>query len=140
VSAKKFVFFACFYRVLLKRILAAGGIISKKEIAVREYHHLGIPTKIKHKNEMYLEKYKCYHTNFDDNPYGIEWMRYEEGCPLPELVKTVPHVAFKVDNLEAELEGKEILIEPNSPSEGVRVAFIVHNGAPIEFLEYTKQK
>jgi len=106
---------------------------------VREYHHLGIPTTIKHKNETYLEKYKCCHTNFDDNPYGIEWMRYEEGCPLPELVKTVPHVAFKVDNLEAELEGKEILIAPNSPSEGVRVAFIVHNGAPVEFLEYTKQ-
>ena len=67
-------------------------------------------------------------------------MRYEEDCPLPELVKTVTHVAFRVDNLEAELEGKEILIAPNSPSEGVRVAFIVHNGAPVEFLEYTKQK
>jgi hypothetical protein len=30
---------------------------------------------------------------------------------------------------------KEILIEPNSPSEGVMVAFIVENGAPIEFLQ-----
>jgi hypothetical protein len=25
--------------------------------------------------------------------------------------------------------------EPGSPSEGVRVAFIVDNGAPVEFLE-----
>jgi hypothetical protein len=36
-----------------------------------------------------------------------------------------------------------VLIEPNSPSEGVRVAFIVHNGAPIEFIEikiYVNQK
>ncbi len=107
---------------------------------MREYHHLGIPTKIKHKNETYLKMYKCYHTSFEESPYGIEWMRYEEDCPLPELVKTVAHVAFKVDNLEAELEGKGILIESNSPSEGVRVAFIVHNGAPVEFLEYTKQK
>ena len=35
------------------------------------------------------------------------------------------------------LEGREILIPPNSPSDGVRVAFIVENGAPIELLEFT---
>jgi hypothetical protein len=29
------------------------------------------------------------------------------------------------------------LIPPNSPSDGVRVAFIVQNGAPIELLEFT---
>ena len=104
---------------------------------MREYHHLGIPTTEAHANEHHLPEHKLYHTNFDDNPYGIEWMRFEEGCTLPTLVKTVPHIAFKVDDLDAELEGKEILIAPNSPSEGVRVAFIVHNGAPVEFLEYT---
>jgi hypothetical protein len=50
-------------------------------------------------------------------------------------VKTVPHVAFEVDDLRAELAGKEVLIMPNSPSPGVTVAFIVENGAPIEFLQ-----
>jgi hypothetical protein len=50
----------------------------------------------------------------------------------------VPHVAFEVDDLAAEIEGKEIIIPPNSPSDGVRVAFIVENGAPIEFLEFRK--
>jgi hypothetical protein len=35
------------------------------------------------------------------------------------------------------LAGREILIPPNSPSDGVRVAFIVENGAPIELLEFT---
>jgi hypothetical protein len=28
-------------------------------------------------------------------------MRYEADCPLPELVKTVAHVAFEVDDLAA---------------------------------------
>jgi hypothetical protein len=32
--------------------------------------------------------------------------------------------------------GKEILIQPNQPSEGITVAFIVENGAPIEFLQF----
>ena len=55
--------------------------------------------------------------------------------PAPELVRTVPHVAFEVDDLAAALVGHEILIEPNSPSEGVWVAFVVCDGAPVEFLE-----
>jgi len=41
------------------------------------------------------------------------------------------HVAFEVADLASELAGREILIPPNSPSDGVRVAFIVENGAPI---------
>jgi hypothetical protein len=42
-----------------------------------------------------------------------------------------------VADLASELAGREILIPPNSPSDGVRVAFIVENGAPIELLEFT---
>jgi len=103
---------------------------------MREYHHLGIPTDTKLENEVYLEDFKVYVSGYNDNPYGIEWMRYESDCPLPELVKTVPHVAFKVDNLDKELEGKDVLIEPNSPSAGVTVAFIIDNGAPVEFLQF----
>jgi hypothetical protein len=52
-------------------------------------------------------------------------------------VKTTPHVAFAVDNLDDALRGQEVLIAPNAPSPGVRVAFIVHNGAPVELLEFT---
>ncbi len=73
---------------------------------------------------------------FDTNPFGIEWLRFEPVAPIPELVQTVPHVAFTVDDLPAALDGHEILIEPNSPSDGVTVAFIVDNGAPVEFLQY----
>lgn len=49
-----------------------------------------------------------------------------------------PHVAFEVGDLSEAIEGKEVLIEPNSPSEGVTVAFIVDDGAPIEFLQFDK--
>lgn len=101
----------------------------------REYHHLGIPTTVKRDNETYLENFRVHVSGYDSSPYGIEWMRFEPDSPLPELVKTVPHVAFKVDDLAAELDGKEILIEPNSPSEGILVAFITDNGVPIELLE-----
>ena len=68
-------------------------------------------------------------------PYGVEWMRLDTHCQVPEIVKTVPHLAFVVDNLDTALQGKQILIPPNSPSPGVRVAFILDDGAPIELLE-----
>ncbi len=101
-----------------------------------KYNHLGIPTTIPRPGETHAEKSKAYFTDHESNPFGIQWMRYEPGCPLPELVKTVPHVGFEVDDLQAALIGREILIQPNSPSKGVVVAFVVVDGAPVEFLQF----
>ncbi len=106
---------------------------------MRRYHHLGIPTTVPRAGETYLERFGTYVSGYDTSPFGIEWMRFEPDAPVPELVKTVPHIAFEVDDLEAELAGKEIIIQPNSPSEAVVVAFIVDNGAPVEFLQFTKR-
>ena len=100
-----------------------------------KYHHIGIPTDKPRENERYLEEFKMYVSGYEDSLYGIEWMRFESDCPLPEIVKTIPHIAFEVDNLIEAINGKEILIEPNSPSEGVLVAFIIEDGAPVELLE-----
>jgi hypothetical protein len=102
------------------------------------YHHLGVPTKIAMPGERYFDKFKLYLSGFDTSPYGIEWMRYEPDSPVDELIKTVPHIAFEVDDLEAALEGKKILTPPNSPSDGVRVAMIIHDGAPIELIQFPK--
>lgn len=101
-----------------------------------KYHHLGIPTTEQRPGETYLERFKVYVAGYESSPFGIEWMRFDPDSPFPELVKTVPHVAFEVDDLDAALAGHEVLIAPNSPSQGVRVAFIVHDGAPVEFLEF----
>ncbi|MBZ5637406.1 MAG: hypothetical protein LAO51_01470 [Acidobacteriia bacterium] len=103
-----------------------------------KYHHIGIPTRTPQRGETYLANYGVFCTDHESNPFGIQWMRYEEVCPLPELVKTVPHVAFEVDDLQRALAGQEILIQPNSPSPGVLVAFVVCDGAPVEFLQFLK--
>ena len=100
-----------------------------------KYHHLGIPTDIPHDGEEFLPAFDTYCTDHERNPFGIQWMRYGPRCRLPELVKTVPHVAFEVDDLEKALKGREIIILPNSPSPGVIVAFILCDGAPVELLE-----
>ncbi len=100
-----------------------------------KYHHLGIPTKTPVKGEKYLAGYKIWHCGYEESEFGIEWMRYEDDCILPEIVRTVPHVAFEVDDIHAAIQGKKVIIEPNSPSKGVIVAFIEENGAPVEFIQ-----
>jgi hypothetical protein len=64
-------------------------------------------------------------------------MRFDPDAPYPEAVKTIPHVAFEVDDLATALVGQEILIPPNSPSAGVSVAMILDHGAPIELMEFS---
>ena len=100
------------------------------------YHHLGIPHGSARADERHLPDLGVHVCGFETSPYGIEWMRFDPHCPVPEIVKTVPHLAFAVDDLDTALKGKHILIPPNSPSSGVRVAFILDDGAPIELLEF----
>jgi hypothetical protein len=102
------------------------------------YHHIGIPTLIPRPGEIHLPKLKIYVSGFESSPYGIQWMRFDPDAPYPEIIKTVPHIAFEVDDLAAALAGKEILIAPNSPSEGVMVAMILSDGAPVELLEFRR--
>jgi hypothetical protein len=105
-----------------------------------KYHHLGIPTKTHVKGEKYLKDYKVYHCGYEESEFGIEWMRYEEDCPLPEIVKTLPHVAFEVDDIYEAIRGRKVIIEPNSPSEGNIVAFIEENGAPVELIQVNREQ
>jgi len=104
------------------------------------YHHIGIPTDVPREGEVFLPRFGMYVLGYDTNPYGIEWIRFTADSPLPDIVKTIPHIAFETGDLAGAIRGREILIEPNCPSDGVMVAFIVHNGAPVEFLQYTKRE
>jgi ketosteroid isomerase-like protein len=101
-----------------------------------KYHHLGIPTASPRQGEYYLAAADVHVFDYRHSPYGVEWMRFGPANDAPDLVKTVAHVAFEVENLDAALAGKDVIIPPTSPSQGVRVAFIADNGAPVELLEY----
>ena len=104
------------------------------------YNHTGIPTTQKLKDEKYLAQYDIFTSGYEENEFNIEWMRYGDKCTLPDIVKRLPHVAFEVDDLAEAIEGHQIIIEPNSPSEGLVVAFILVNGAPVELMQWTNRK
>jgi hypothetical protein len=103
------------------------------------YHHTGIPTRERTDGERYLPQFKVHVSGFAESPYGVEWMRFDADSPISELIMTVPHVAFEVDDLDEALEGKEVLSPPSSPSPGLKVAMIVDNGVPIELMQFTRK-
>ena len=111
------------------------GVVAKRGW---RYHHLGLPTDVPRPNETHLQQFGLFVSGFPTSPHGIEWMRFEKDCPLHPLIKTVPHVAFEVDDLDAALEGEEVIYPPGSPSAGVRAAMIVVDGAPIELISFPK--
>ncbi len=89
-----------------------------------------------------MPQFKCYVGGFDISPFGIEWMRFEPGSPVDELMQNVPHIAFEVDDLDLEISRYDfnIITKPNSPAEGIRVAMIEHNVAPVELIEFSLKK
>lgn len=105
-----------------------------------KYSHLGVPTRSRFDGEIDLPHLRMTVSDHRRNPFGIQLQRYWEDAPYPELVKTVPHVAFEVENLSAALEGQQIIIHPNSPSKGLLVAFIEVDGVPVELMQFDSEE
>jgi hypothetical protein len=105
---------------------------------MRTLHHIGIPTEKPQENETHLAEAGLFITDAAASPNRIEWLRFEPQSPMPELLKTMPHIAYEVDDLQAELAGAEVLLEPFSPLEGITVAFIIEEGAPIELMQMSQ--
>ena len=101
------------------------------------YHYLGIPTSKPHTNEKYLAENEMYVSGFEISEFGIEWMRFEDNSPISELIQSVPHIAFEVDDLDKAIKRKKMIGKITAPSPGKRAAMIIENGAPIELLEFS---
>lgn len=100
-----------------------------------KYNHIGIPTTANFDGEIPLAHLQVTVSDHQNNPFGIQWQRYWDGALYPDVVKTVPHVAFEVDDLAAAIRDQKVIVAPDSPSTGVLVAMIEVNGAPVELMQ-----
>ncbi len=98
------------------------------------FHHFGIPLQDGVQEGIYSANAGMYTT---DNPgkFRVQWHRFTEDSPLHPLLKTVPHVAFKVDDLQQAIEGEEVILGPYEPIDGYFVAVINDAGVPIELIQ-----
>lgn len=103
---------------------------------MRQFHHIGLPTDESHAGEYYVEETKVWVTDPRKHRYRVEYLRFEADSPVQGPVRDSPHVAYRVDDIQAELAGQQVLIEPFEPSPNCTVAFILKDGAVIEFMKF----
>ena len=79
---------------------------------MRKVNHFGIPTTIVQPGECYAEGLKVWLTDFTKSKNRIEFLRFEPETWMPELIQNVAHIAYEVPDLEAELKGAHVIVEP----------------------------
>lgn len=106
---------------------------------MKEFHHIGLPTDESHPGEYYVEDTKVWVTDPRKHPCKVEYLRFEKDSPVTGPVRDLPHVAYRVDDLDAALRGEHVLIKPFEPSPNFTVAFVMKDGAVIEFMKFEKE-
>jgi catechol 2,3-dioxygenase-like lactoylglutathione lyase family enzyme len=100
-----------------------------------KYDHIGVPTTDEHEWAGYLEGGKVHYSDPPKDPFCVEWLKFGADSPMPKELQQQTHIAFEVDDLDAELVGKNVLVPPFAPFEGRRCAFILHHGLLVELMQ-----
>jgi len=100
----------------------------------RQFHHIGIPTAIERPNEIYMADVSLFVTDPTVHEHRIEWLRFERGSRLHELIQTEAHIAYLVDDVDAAVAGKDLVQEPWDANPTTRVGFALEDGQLVEFL------
>jgi len=100
-----------------------------------KYDHFGIPVKHKMEGMVYVAEYRVWCSDYEKDPYRIEWIFFENGSKFHPLIQNIPHVCFLVKDIEKAVLGKKILLPPTH-DQNYCMAFIEEKGVPIEFIMY----
>jgi len=100
------------------------------------YIHTGIPITNKKPGMTYNEGMKLWMSSPDDYDYKIEYLKFEEGGPFPEILHKNPHIAFLVDDMQKYIDDADEVIFPvTSIAPGTSIAFIIKDNTIIELYE-----
>ncbi len=101
------------------------------------FDHIGVISEEKRGAENFVDATRVWVTNPRQHPANIEYLRYEHDTPITGPIRNLPHVAYRVDSVDDAVVGYEILLEPFEVADGfVRVAFVLVDGAVVEFMQY----
>lgn len=103
---------------------------------MRQFHHIGLPTDESHPGEYFVEDTKVWVTDPRKHPYKVEYLRFESDSPVKGPVRDLPHVAYRVDDIHEAIKGENVILEPFQPSPNFTVAFMLKDGAVIEYMQF----
>ena len=134
---RRLVFGICSIPALIL-LLVAPALAKKPPKASMQFDHIGIVTTEKKAGERFVPATRVWVTDFQKHPFHVEWLRFEPDSPVTGPVRTMPHVAYRVDNIQAAAKGMKVLLEPFDGGIA-RVGFYqTDDGAVVEFMEYPK--
>ena len=70
---------------------------------MRTFNHFGVVTDEKKEGAFFNEGLKVWLTDFNSSPNKIEFLKFEEGSCMPELVQKKGHIPYTVPSLEEEM-------------------------------------
>jgi hypothetical protein len=112
--------------------------VSLQAIDRASFDHVGLITDEKKAGESWVEATRVWVTSPRADPFNVEWLRFEVDSPVKGPLRTEPHVAYRVPDVHAAVEGHDVLAEPFDVGDGfVTVAFVSVDGAVVEFMQYT---
>jgi|SoiMethySBSTD1v2_1073268.scaffolds.fasta_scaffold163292_3 hypothetical protein len=121
-------------------LLARVETIGVGEIDRSRFDHIGLVTDETKDGESFVTATRVWVTNPRADAFNVEWLRFEPDSPVTGPLRTAPHVAYRVDDVEAAIEGHTVLAEPFDPTgrgdDFLRVAFVEVDGAVIELMQY----
>ena len=103
----------------------------------KQFHHIGLPTAEVQPHEFWIEAARLWVSNPARHPQRIEWLRYEPDSTAGKEFRENPHLAYAVDDLEAHVVGKEVIIGPSEIGEPpfALAAFTREDGLIVEYMQ-----
>lgn len=102
---------------------------------MRTFNHVGIITTEKKEGAVFNEGMRVWLTDHSKSPNKIEYLKFEEGSYMPQLVQENGHIAYTVPSMEEALKGAKVLFGPEALDEHLTIAFIEEEGLAIELME-----
>jgi hypothetical protein len=110
---------------------------------MKAFDHIGIVTLEPQEGESWVPFSEVWVTNPRLHPQRIEYIRPRS---MPRIdpsnaglwkLWNLPHVAYRVDDLDAAIQGEQVVLGPFEPADFGRVVFVHKDGLIVEYLEYT---
>jgi len=101
-----------------------------------QFDHIGLITTRPQPGERFVPATRVWRTDAHEHPFCVEWLRFEPDSPVSGPVREQPHVAYRVESIQAAARGLRVLLEPFDVGERIVGFYETEDGAVVEFVQY----
>jgi hypothetical protein len=100
----------------------------------KTFHHFGVYVTEDVPGTEWIPVNDIFLNNPNNHPQRVEWIFHPEGS-YEEGTVFEPHIAYTVNDLDAAIAGKDIVIPPQEMGGFCRAAFTYEDGIQVEYIQ-----